>query len=383
VPDDRPPRGVWPDACGREAIAVVAGAALGFGALVASLDRWLFVDDAVWRWVLLARGCRTDGIVEQAVDVATIGLAAMLAFGCVLHLRVKGLRSAWPWLATWALGMLASKMLKHVFTRDRPSALPDLATGYSFPSAHVMNGLLAALAVVALAWPFRHRARWCLLASAAAVTMVCGRVLLGRHWTTDVVGGVLAALVLAGGAVPLIARRPLAAPLALGALAVALLAFDACLGDAGIRLPSPLLSRQAAVADVDVGPEMTTARRGEWHEPGIEPPFGSYLWIEGEASLVLPVVAGSVAGGAAAMLVFAARPEKRHDSCLRLDVALNGRRLARFVPFIGWREYRLSIPTGVLRDADNDLVFSARRSTGPARFAVTSARIVLPSSDAE
>lgn len=359
---------------------IAAVAAIALGTLVATIDRWVPVDDAIWRWVLLARGCGTDVLVERAVDVATHGLAVLLAIVCVLHLRSGGAGTAWPWLATWLLGLLASKTLKHVFTRDRPSTLPDLTVGYSFPSAHVMNGVLAALAVVALAWCFRCRVRWWLLAAAAVVTLVLGRVLLARHWGTDVLGGVLAALVLAGVGVPAIARRPIAAPLVLGGLVATALAFDARLGDAGLRLPSPLVARRAALVDVDVGPEMTTARSGGWREPGLERPFGSYLWLEGDASLVLPGVGVDLGAKTPAMLVFAARPEKRRGSCLRVDVALNGRRIATVIPFVGWREYRLPIPPGVLRPGDNELAFSARRSEVPARFGVTYARIARSAS---
>ncbi|MCC6849351.1 MAG: phosphatase PAP2 family protein [Deltaproteobacteria bacterium] len=357
--------------------------ALGLAALVASLDRWVPLDDAIWRGVVLARGCGADVLVERAVDAATHGLAILLAIVLVLHVRAAGARSAWPWLATWILGLLASKTLKHVFTRDRPSALPDLTVGYSFPSAHVMNGLLAALAVVALAWRFRHRARWCGAATAAAATVIAGRVLLGRHWATDALGGVLAAGILAGLARPAIARRPVAAPLVLGAVAAAALGLDQRLGERAFRLPSPLVARRAALVDVDVGPEMPTPRRGGWREAGLERPFGSYLWLEGEASLVLTVDPGDAAAASAAMLVFAARPEKVRGSCLRLDVALNGRAIASFVPFVGWREYRLRMPPGVLRAGDNELAFAVRRSTGTARFAVTYARLAGAPSAAE
>ncbi|MCC6766429.1 MAG: phosphatase PAP2 family protein [Deltaproteobacteria bacterium] len=380
---DDPDACVLPGADRRSVAALGVVATLGLAALVASLDRWIPLDEAIWRWILLVRGCGADVLVERAVEAATHGLAILLAIVSVLHLRAGGARSAWPWLATWVLGLLASKTLKHVFTRDRPSALPDLTIGYSFPSAHVMNGLLAAVAVAGLAWGFRHRARWCAAAAAAVAIVIAGRVLLGRHWATDVLGGVLAAGILAGFAAPAIARRPVAAPLVLGAVVVAVLGLDARLGESGFRLPSPLVARRAAFVDVDVGPEMTSPRRGAWRAAGLERPFGSYLWLEGEASLMLPVDPGDVAAASATSLVFAARPEKRRGSCLRLDVSLNGRAIAELVPFVGWREYRLPIPAGVLRVGDNELSFVARRPTGAARFAVTYARLAGAPSAAE
>ena len=360
-----------------------AAALLALAALVASMNHWVALDDAVWRAVLTARGCGTDRLVERAIGVATATLALLLLAATIGHVAAVGPRSAWPWLATWALGLLVGKAMKHVFTRDRPSALPDLTVGYSFPSAHVMNGMLAMLVVVALARAFRHRSSWVVVATVAVGALVGGRVMLGRHWATDVLGGALAAFALGGLATPAIARRPVAVPLVLAGLASTALALDVRLGSAGIRLPSPLLARHAAVVDVDVGPEMTSPRSGDWREAGLERPFGSYLWLEGSASIVLSVPASRTDLFAAARLALGGRPEKQRGSCMRLDVTLNGRRLARFVPFVGWREYRFAIPPGVLRAGDNELRIDAERDGRSARFGVTYARIASSRSPSE
>lgn len=364
-------------------VAAGAGALLGLVALVASLDHWIALDDAVWRMVLLARGCGTDRIVESAVGAATATLGAMLVLAVALHVRGVGARSAWPWLATWALGLLVSKTMKHAFTRDRPSALPDLTIGYSFPSAHVMNGVLAMAAIVVLVRVLPRRGIWRAVAVTAVGVLVGGRVLLGRHWATDVVGGVLTAVALTGLVTPAIARRPVLVPAVLALVAAGVLAFDARLGESGMRLPSPLVARDAAVVDVDVGPEMQSARAGDWREAGLERPFGSYLWLEGRASIVLNVPAHAVRDDARMQLAFGGRPEKLRGSCVRLDVSLNDRSVARFVPFVGWREYRLDIPLGVLRVGDNVLTIDARRADRSGRFGVTYARIAPDRSDAE
>jgi hypothetical protein len=58
-----------------------------------------------------------------------------------------------------------------------------------------------------------------------------------------------------------------------------------------------------------------------------------------------------------------------------VDVDLNGRSLARFVPFSGWREYRLPIPAGLLRVGRNEVAISAATRAGPTRVAVTYVRI--------
>ena len=366
----------------RRRLGVVVAGLAGFAALVASLDRWVAWDDAVWRMVLVRRGCETDVVVERAVEYATAALAALLAAALALRIRRGGLRAAWPWLVTWLLGLLASKTLKHVFTRDRPSALPDFTNGYSFPSAHVMNGVVAALAVMALATTFRRRAWWRASAASAAAIMVLGRVLLARHWASDVVGGLASAIVLVGLVPPAVARRPLFASLLLAAIGSGVLAFDRRLGPGEWRLRSPLVGHAAALVDVDVGPDMSSPRHGGWRDPGLERPFGSYVWLEGEAGLSFEVAA-DVARAPSLRLALAGRPRKERGTCAYVDVTLNGRVLGHFVPFVGWREYRFVVPAGALRGGTNELAIAARGSEGSARFAVTYVRIAADRSGAE
>ena len=367
--------GAAPSADPRRSLLVGVGAFVALVFLVASMPRLVGLDDALWRAVLLARGCGTDRVVERAIGIATATLSVMLGLATVAHVRTVGTRSAWPWLSTWALGLLVSKTLKHAFTRDRPSALPDLTVGYSFPSAHVMNGILAMVAIVVLTRAFRRRGRWRVVAALAVLTLVGGRVMLGRHWGTDVVGGALAAVALASFVPPAVLRRPIAAPLVLATLAAIVLAFDAHLGAGGIRLPSPLLERDDALVDLDVGPETSAVRSGGWRESGIERPFGSYLWLEGTASVVLHVPADAVGVVGPSVLALGARPEKVRSACLSIEVALNDRRLARFVPFVGWREYRLAIPSDALRAGENELRIVATCGDRPGRFGVTYARV--------
>ena len=159
----------------RADFALVGTAALlAVIALVVSLDHWVAFDAIIWRAVLLVRGCRTDGVVEQHA-------ARHARARRPLRLRRRAARASVrppvgmrPWVGTWLLGLLTSKTLKHLLTRERPSMLPDLAVGYSFPSAHVLNGVLAMIAVMALARGFRHRGRWYVLAGALTSTLASG-----------------------------------------------------------------------------------------------------------------------------------------------------------------------------------------------------------------
>ncbi|MGV9216229.1 phosphatase PAP2 family protein [Micromonospora sp. RB23] len=103
-------------------------------------------------------------------------------------------------LALWAtttmvVGGLMGPLLKLLVGRDRPELLDPVAraAGYSFPSGHALNATLAAgvLLLVFLPYVRRGAARVALWVAALLVTLVTGlsRVVLGVHFTSDVLGG--------------------------------------------------------------------------------------------------------------------------------------------------------------------------------------------------
>lgn len=363
------------------ALRIVGAAALvGLVGLVAGLDRRIALDDRVWRAVLFARGCGADLVVDRTVEVATLALTLLLVVATLLHVRTHGVRSAFPWVSTALLGLLASKTLKHVLTRERPSMLPDVALGYSFPSAHVMNSVTAMLAVIALTYGFRHHRLWSIVAGVLTATVTAGRVLLGHHWACDAAGGVLAALVLVGMVTPAIVRRPARASLALAAALTIAYTVDRWLGDAGWRLPAPLVGSRVALVDVDVGERIRPQLAGKWLESAEEHPGGSLVWLEGSGTIPFDVPDAVVVGARGTRahglrLAFGGRTEKDPEACLTIGVDLNGRPLASFVPFNGWREYRLPVPPGLLHAGRNELAISAGAGGAPARFAVAYVRL--------
>lgn len=86
--------------------------------------------------------------------------------------------------------------LKYLVQRARPVVEDALthAPGYSFPSGHAANSAAAATALLVLLWPvLTRRGRHTALAAAAVVVVVTAadRVLLGVHYPSDVVAGVV------------------------------------------------------------------------------------------------------------------------------------------------------------------------------------------------
>ena len=358
-------------------------ALVALGGEVLLMPRLVHLDGAVWRHILYWRQCSTDRIVDRLVDVTTYAAIALLAAAVVARLRQDGARAAWPPLAVCLLGLHVGKVLKNVFQRERPSMLPGAIPGHSFPSGHVMNTMLAALAVVMLAASCRHPRRWAAPAIVMAAVVFVGRLLLAHHWLLDAIGGALAAVALHGLALPAVRRRPLVAP-ALLALA-ATLVLTVVSHDRRLRvvLPSPL---SVSADGIEVRPFALpdgAALHGGWDAAPGHFRRGGYLWMRGDASVAFdpgPLAAGDgvhpVPPGAEATLAIAGRPDITERRCLTMDVSVNGRALRPFVPFVGWREYRLLLPPGTLQPARNEVRLAVHDAAGaPWRFAVAYVRL--------
>lgn len=111
--------------------------------------------------------------------------------------RRRGLRTRALWafvtlMSSWAIGL----GVKHLVQRARP-VIEDAvahAPGFSFPSGHATNTTAAGLTLVLLLWPvLGHRGRVVFPAAVATVVLLTGadRVLLGVHYPSDVVAGIV------------------------------------------------------------------------------------------------------------------------------------------------------------------------------------------------
>jgi len=103
---------------------------------------------------------------------------------------------AWWAFLTMMAGWAMALGLKYLVQRARPVVADPVsqAPGYSFPSGHTSNAAIIATTLVLLLWPLLGpRARRLAVALAALwlVVTCVDRVMLGVHYPTDVVGGVL------------------------------------------------------------------------------------------------------------------------------------------------------------------------------------------------
>jgi undecaprenyl-diphosphatase len=107
----------------------------------------------------------------------------LLVSTLLIWLRRPG---GWPLLITVAVTALLTAIAKGVFKRERPSEKWAIATDkYAFPSGHAAR---AGAVAVTLAFAFPQYAFLCFL---WAGLVALARVILARHYITDVAGGLL------------------------------------------------------------------------------------------------------------------------------------------------------------------------------------------------
>jgi len=153
---------------------------------------------------------RVPGLeLPSRVVRALTGTQLVLVLGalCVIALWLARLRREAVALGIALLILpFAQAGLKEIVDRPRPDpALVDRRTGFSsesFPSGHVMSGTLlyGYLLVLLLATGDPRQAPWTRVAAALLALLLLGNlfanVYMGVHWPTDVLGGMLGALLL-------------------------------------------------------------------------------------------------------------------------------------------------------------------------------------------
>ena len=136
------------------------------------------------------------GAALRAVGLITHpdGLRVIAAVSAALLWRQRQGRTAAWLLVTMTIGGVLGTALKQVFARSRPE-WPESITvisGYSFPSGHALNSMLAAGCAITILSPrLKPVGRQLLWTSSAAFVLLVGfdRVALGVHYLTDVLAG--------------------------------------------------------------------------------------------------------------------------------------------------------------------------------------------------
>jgi undecaprenyl-diphosphatase len=171
-------------------IALLAFAALGqdvvereTSAMDLTMRSWVHAHQ--WQPVLaFARALSVVGSVTPLIFVA-IAAALYLLFRRRFFVTL-------PVLLAPALGVIAYVTLKDIFARARPSALAFAMEGtYSFPSAHATSSSAICCTLAYVFWREHLVNNTVALLFGVVVPLLVGysRIYLDVHWTTDVLGG--------------------------------------------------------------------------------------------------------------------------------------------------------------------------------------------------
>lgn len=143
-----------------------------------------------------------DRIAIAITWLGNVEAVILIALALGIALRRAGRRiDAWALAAVLIGGGVLSVTLKAVFQRPRPDVFEPLyhASGLSFPSGHSLISfcLFGFIAVWLVASNRRSALRWlgalvCLLLAAA---VALSRLYIGVHWPSDIVAGMLVAVV--------------------------------------------------------------------------------------------------------------------------------------------------------------------------------------------
>ena len=180
--------------------AVVFGV-LAFGAMAG----WLVWDEPITRWVIDARTSGFDALFRRVsflgstrVVLTVSAVAAILTWRrCPrLAIAIVVIALARP-LAEWTL--------KELVSRDRPIGDRMVrGDGYSFPSGHPLATAASwgVLPLVVALYTKRRLVWWAVTVGVwtMAVLVAFSRVWLGVHWASDVVAGLVLAVVGVAGA---------------------------------------------------------------------------------------------------------------------------------------------------------------------------------------
>src|SRR5918994_3033823 len=188
----------------QRATKLVAAALVGFAAvavfgLVVTQDRSPL--DDFDRWGRQAENWADNHAalvtVLHVVEVtfATVGMIVWTTLVAVAVLSRRRYRAAAFAIVVMIATSLTTTAIKIALGRGRPEwqDATDLLSSKSFPSGHASSSAALAGILIFLAWSFLRRpaARWAVtvLALGMWVAVCLDRVLLGRHYPSDVVAG--------------------------------------------------------------------------------------------------------------------------------------------------------------------------------------------------
>jgi len=324
------------------------------------LSSFVPLDAACASWIEEHRSCALDYGDTLLSNWPIVTLVTLSVFALVWLCRRRQWTEARQGALTIFIGLFLSELLKVGFERARPSVLPPLVTGNSFPSGHATGALLIA-GTLGFLLARQHWAAWVKIVGAFVLSSFVGiitwqRLYLGHHWLSDVSGSFL----LAGAWLCLTLSRPTVLGVSWRTARVyvgLLVCYQGfyffpqtrfVLPSVMSTLGEPLLSLSFGRLDPHV------LLYGTWGEDDHEP-AGPITWMRrGEASVEVGLPPHQ-----AYILKLAVRPfvQSKTFACFPLEITVNQQPVQRLLLYRGWREYTLRLDPAGLVPGMNLLTF--------------------------
>jgi membrane-associated phospholipid phosphatase len=322
------------------------------------LSQFVPLDLALYNWIEQQRGCDLSRMLSSEWPLVTLVTLVLLLVSYLCYQRRW--REALHGTAIVVVGGFLGELLKTAFERPRPSVIPPLLVGNSFPSGHTEGALLlvGTMGFWLLRQPGSRAVQICslsILGSLACIVMG-QRLYLAHHWLSDVLGTV--PLAVAWLCVTL--SRPIGwrgARLIVVACGVLLVGYPLFYAFPALRfhLPSALSTVQKPLLSFSFGnPQMQASLQGEWGVHAQEA-IGPITWMRrGEASMAVVLH-----NQQRYSVRFSARPflQKKGFACFPLEVSLNKHPVRNLLLHQGWREYELYLEPAWITPGTNMLTF--------------------------
>jgi len=197
VRDDAPPASRVGAVAGALVALVLIGLAIGLLARAVQRDsvvvRW---DDNVEQWAVTHAGPVGTDLLRLITHLGDTVTVIAIAVATLVLMLVLGHRRLALFMGTVVIGQWAlANAIKQIVARARPELDPLAAFhGFSFPSGHSTAAAATYLALAIVLSAVRPQWNRGLLiggAVAIAVGVAASRTLLGVHWFSDIIGGLL------------------------------------------------------------------------------------------------------------------------------------------------------------------------------------------------
>ncbi len=329
------------------------------------LDSIVSYDAAMYYWVQGQRSCTLD---YYATILKNLPLFFLSLLGCLALLRMCIQRywtEAWYSTLVVIIGTFLCEVLKTGFERARPSVIPSILEGNSYPSGHVVGAVLLTGTLLVLLNPLRC-VKWLKLCGGGLLFALTGviiwqRIYLAHHWLSDIIGSLL----LASGW--LLFTLPISSYFCRKRYAIILLGLGSFICYQCFYFFPRLRSTLPSGHYVQDTPFLTfsfgssaplDSLSGAW-ETHTREPLGPISWAKrGEANIALQFSHVSVD-----TLQFIARPfiKSQEFACYPVEVDINGQAAARLFLHRGWRIYAIPLRQDWLHLGKNIVTFRTKK----------------------